>query len=221
MTAEELQLRRWVVCASGLIYWGGVLIQSRRIRKRIGRPPNLKPHGTREKALWAGWFMVILAWIGQPWLVGGTVAKPGLTLWASLLHPVSLVVGLSLVALGYAGTLWTYAVMGDTWRIGIDRKEKTELVSRGPFRWVRHPVYLLQIVMLTGTALLLPTLVSLAALVAHYFCVRLKAGDEEKHLTAVHGEAYRNYQSRTGALFPRLIRRRSARADCTAPSLDS
>ena len=208
MTAEELQLRRMIVCASGLIYWAGVLIQARRVRKRIGRSPNLRPRGLREKALWFGWFIVILAWIGQPLLVGGTVTTPGLALWPGLLHLMSLAVGLALVVLGYAGTLWTYAAMGDTWRIGINPNEKTALVSRGPYRWVRHPIYLLQIVMLAGAALLLPTPVSFATLALHCGCVLVKARDEEKYLIALHGGAYHEYRAHTGGLIPRFVRRR-------------
>jgi protein-S-isoprenylcysteine O-methyltransferase Ste14 len=210
MTVEELPLRRLAVCASGLIYWGGVLIQARRIRRRIGRAPNLRPRGAREKALWFGWFLVILAWVGQPLLVGATVTTPGLALWAWLPHPVSLALGLALVGLGYAGTLWTYSAMGDTWRIGIDRQERTALIRRGPYRLVRHPIYGLQVVMLAGAALLLPTPVSCATLALHAGCVRLKARDEEKYLLTVPGDAYRAYRAQTGGLFPRWFRRRRA-----------
>ncbi len=63
MTTEEHQLRRIVVSASGLIYWGGVLIQARRVRRHIGHSPNLKPRGPKEKVLWLGWFAVIAVWI--------------------------------------------------------------------------------------------------------------------------------------------------------------
>ena len=207
MTADELSLRRAVVCASAFIYWGGVWLQARRVRKQIGHSPNLKPRGPKEKLLWLGWFLVILVWMGQPWLVGGSVLKPALDFFPVLLHPVSLALGLALVVLGYAGTLWAYAAMGNTWRIGINAKEKNALVSHGPYRWVRHPIYLFQIVMLAGTALLLPTPASFAVLATHYFCVRIKAGDEENYLTRVHGEGYRDYLSRTGRLFPRFLRR--------------
>jgi len=195
-----------VVSASGLLYWGGVLIQARRVRRHIGRSPNLKPRGLKEKTLWFGWFLVILVWIGQPFLTGSRAAGFGLNLFAPLLHPVGLVLGLGLVVLGYAGTLWCYKAMGDTWRIGINAKEKTALVNRGPYRWVRHPIYLFQIVMLAGAALLLPTLVSFGILVFHYVCAQIKAADEERYLTGVHGDAYRDYLRRTGGLFPKLWR---------------
>lgn len=210
MTAEELPWRRLVVCASGLVYWGGVVIQARRVRRRIGRSPNLRPRGAREKALWSGWFLVILVWVGQPWLVGAAAPVPVLVLWPALLPPWSFAAGLALIALGYAGTLWTYTAMGDAWRMGINRKERTALVDRGPYVWVRHPLYLFQILMLAGAALLLPTLVSVATVAVHVLCVLLKAADEEKHLLAVHGDAYRDYACRTGGLFPRIARCRAA-----------
>jgi protein-S-isoprenylcysteine O-methyltransferase Ste14 len=206
MTTEELLLRRVVVSASGLLYWGGVLVQARHVRKQIGHSPNLKPRGSKEKALWLGWFVVILVWVGQPILVVGHTSGPALRLVASWLHPAGLVFGLVLVALGYAGTLWCYVAMGNTWRIGINAKEKTTLVSNGPYRWVRHPIYLFQIVMLAGAALLLPTPASFSILAIHYFCVRIKAMDEENYLLKVHGEAYHDYRFRTGGLFPKLIR---------------
>jgi protein-S-isoprenylcysteine O-methyltransferase Ste14 len=204
MSTEELLFRRLVVSASGLIYWGGVLIQGRRVRKQIGRSPNLKPRGAREKALWFGWFLVILAWIVHPWLVQRPPGPAGITLIAALVHPIGLALGLALVVLGYAATLWAYQAMGNTWRIGIDAREKTSLISRGPYRWVRHPIYSLQMVMLTGAALLLPTPIAFGAVALHLFCVRIKARDEEQYLLGVHGESYRDYLSRTGGLLPKF-----------------
>jgi protein-S-isoprenylcysteine O-methyltransferase Ste14 len=221
MTTEELQLRRWVVFASGLIYWAGVLIQVLRIRQKIGRSPNLRPRSQKEKALWFGWFMVVLAWIGQPWLVGAKVTNPGLAFLPALVNPGGFALGLLLVVLGYAGTLWAYVVMGNAWRIGINATETTVFVRRGPYRWVRHPIYLFQIVMLAGAALLLPTVFSFAILAVHYICVLIKAADEEKYLKTVHGDAYRGYLCRTGGLFPRWIRRRSATENKDAPGIDS
>ena len=205
MTEKEFLLRRLVCFASCLIYWVGVWAQARRVRKQIGHSPNLKPHGAKEKLLWLGWFLVIAVWLVQPLLLGSAHPKPALTFFAPLLHPVGLTSGLLLVLLGYVGTLWSYVAMGDAWRIGVDTKEKNVLISRGPYRWVRHPIYSFQIVMLAGVALLLPTPVSFTVLTTHYICVLIKASDEEKYLVTVHGEAYREYLSRTGSLFPKFI----------------
>lgn len=200
MTIDELFLRRASVAAAALIYWGGVAIHARRIRKRIGKSANLKPRTPKEKLLWFGWTFMVLGWLVQPLLV------PTAWLSAPLLTPPTLVAGLVLIILGYAATLWCYASMGDTWRIGVNRQEKTSLITRGPYNVIRHPIYGFQIVMLAGSALLLPTVFSLVIIAVHFLCVQAKAADEEAYLLGVHGETYRAYLNRTGRLLPKIFR---------------
>jgi protein-S-isoprenylcysteine O-methyltransferase Ste14 len=203
MPTDELFWRRAVVCAGALIYWGGVYVQGRRIRKRIGRSPNLKPRDTRERRLWAGWMLVILAWIAQPLLVGSKVELPGLRIHPQCLHPAGLIGGIVFTVAGYASTIWCYVIMGNAWRIGINRKEKNELVTAGPYRRIRHPIYAFQSLMLAGAVLLLPTICSVAVLLLHLICVITKARDEEAYLLGVHGDAYREFMTKTGRLFPK------------------
>ena len=199
MTIDELLLRRAIVSAAALIYWGGVAIHARRIRKRIGKSANLKPRTPKEKLLWFGWTFMVLGWLVQPLLV------PTAWLSAPLLTPLTFVAGLVLIILGYAATLWCYASMGDTWRIGVNRQEKTSLITRGPYNVIRHPIYGFQIVMLAGSALLLPTIFSLVIIAVHFLCVQAKAADEEAYLLGVHGETYRAYLNRTGRLLPKIF----------------
>lgn len=203
MTAEELFLRKAAAFGSALVYWGGVMIHARRVRKHIGRSPNLKPRGLKERLLWVGWFLVIIAWLGQPFLIRGQGSTQWIRLEPSLLNTPTLIAGLALVLAGYACTHWCYVAMGDQWRIGINQKEKNPLVTGGPYRRVRHPIYLFQVVMLAGVALLLPTVLSLAVLLVHLVCVWIKATDEETYLLGIHGEEYRAYLDRTGRLLPK------------------
>lgn len=196
--SDDFLWQRIVVSLSGLVYWGGVLVQARRVRKRIGRTPNLKPKGTKERLLWVGWTLVILCWIFQPLWVRGTGSWHGV-LWVSKHAPrMNEGVGVFLIVTGYAATLWCYAAMGAAWRIGIDEKGTSKLVKSGPYRAIRHPIYGFQMTMLMGAALLLPTWISLAILVIHYVCATIKAIDEERHLAGVFGEEYRKYMKETG-----------------------
>ena len=206
METEEFW-RRGIAFGSGFIYWTGVWVQAKRVRRHIGKSPNVKPRGTKEKLLWVGWLIVVLAWLSQPWIAGSGANSPFLRLNPSLQNPATLVLGITLTVAGYAGTLWCYAAMGDRWRMGINRQEKTTLVSRGPYRFARHPIYFFQIIMLGGVASLLPTLLSLAILVLHLVCAHVKARDEENYLLSVHGQDYRDYASRTGRFWPRMARK--------------
>jgi protein-S-isoprenylcysteine O-methyltransferase Ste14 len=200
MTLDEFSLRRLAVSAAALIYWGGVAIHARRIRKRIGKSANLKPRTSKEKILWINWAFMILGWLLQPVFLFDNKALP-----AAWLTPTTLAIGLTLIILGYAATLWCYASMGDTWRIGVNRQEKTSLITRGPYRVIRHPIYAFQIVMLLGSAWLLPTIFSLVIIAVHFVCVQFKAADEEAYLLGVHGETYQSYLNRTGRLLPKFF----------------
>ena len=215
---DDLLIRRVAVAAAGIVYWGGVLIQARRVRRHIGRSPNLKPRSTKERVLWAGWMIVVLTWILQPFLLRIQPAFQGqadtLQLWPFHfglwipdfgLHRGCMVAGIGLLVAGYLGTLWCYAAMGDAWRIGVNRAEKNALITSGPYGRIRHPIYSFQVVMLLGAALLLPTAISLGILLFHLICVWMKASDEEAYLHTVHGPAYEGYAARTGRLIPRIV----------------
>lgn len=204
MPDSYLSISRAVVFVSALVYWAGVFIQAKRVRRRIRRSPNVKPRGTKEKLLWAGWFLVVLSWLTLPFLVKTHTSSLWIRIIPSLHGHVGFVSGILLMAAGYAGTLSCYAAMGNTWRMGINRAEKTTLVRHGPYRFVRHPIYLFQVVMLTGMALLLPVPLCLIILAVHIFCITVKATDEERYLRAIHGDDYEDYVSRSGRFLPKL-----------------
>jgi len=209
MWTEDQCLRRAVVLGSALLYWTGVWAQARRVRKHTGRSPNVRPRGTKEILLWSGWMVVVLLWLALPFLARSDTPVPGLGLVTLLLRPLTLVSGVAMIFAGYAGTLWCYVAMGDAWRMGVNRAETTSLVTRGPYRLVRHPIYLFQIVILFGVALLLPTVLSLLTFGLHLLCVLVKASDEESYLLTAHSQTYSDYVASTGKLLPRRTRRKA------------
>jgi protein-S-isoprenylcysteine O-methyltransferase Ste14 len=113
--------------------------------------------------------------------------------------------GVVLFGAGLAATLWAQLAMGISWRIGVDPNERTELVTRGPFRMVRNPIFTAMGVAIAGLVFLVPNAVSLLSLallvVALELHVRLV---EEPYLLRVHGEAHRRYAASTGRFLPGL-----------------
>jgi protein-S-isoprenylcysteine O-methyltransferase Ste14 len=207
INVDEILVRRGIVLASVLVYWGGVWVQARRVRRHIGRTPNVAPQGLKERTLWLGWSLVVIAWLALPFVSQSESPIVITRLQSNLLNPVTLALGLTLVVAGYAGTLWCYSVMGDHWRMGIDREGTGNLITRGPYRVVRHPIYMFQMMMLAGTAALLPSFLPILIIVVHLVCVLIKALDEETYLTRLHGDEYRAYLARTGRLLPPLLKR--------------
>ena len=118
----------------------------------------------------------------------------------------------SAVALAVAGTLATYAsqvAMGKSWRIGVREAERTDLVSEGPFRIVRNPIFSCMLVTGAGLALLLPNVLSLVSLLCLFVAVELQVRVvEEPYLRRAHGERYAEYCLRVGRFVPGLGLRR-------------
>ena len=126
------------------------------------------------------------------------------------LAPLALTaLGGTLVALGFVGTLAAQLSMGDSWRIGVDTGERTDLVARGLFRVSRNPIFTSMLLFLAGVALLLPTIVSVAAfalaLAGLEIQVRLV---EEPYLKQTHRGAYLRYAGRVGRFLPAIGRLR-------------
>jgi len=202
MSEYELIVRKIAVFLSGIIYWSGVYINARRIKRRIGKSPNLKPSNLKESLLWSCWAVIIAGWISQPFFIN--VDSILFSFISELSYRYSIYAGVILLIAGYAGTLWCYVSMGDAWRIGIDKKDQTPLIQKGPYHYIRHPIYLFQIVMLLGVIFLLPTRFSIFILLIHFIAVIIKSSDEEAYLLNIHGEKYRDYYLRTGRFLPRL-----------------
>jgi len=120
------------------------------------------------------------------------------------------VLGLALYALGLAGTLTAQFQMGRSWRIGVDPSQRTELVHRGLFLWVRNPIYSAMFGIALGLLLLLPNWPALAAVGCLTAGLELHVRwVEEPYLLANHGEAYRRYTARVGRFIPGLGRLRA------------
>jgi protein-S-isoprenylcysteine O-methyltransferase Ste14 len=86
--------------------------------------------------------------------------------------------------------------MGASWRIGIDRSRRTELVQAGVFGVSRNPIFLGMRVTLLGLFLVLPNALSLAVLVLGEALVQIQVRLEETHLASLHPEDCAAYRVR-------------------------
>jgi protein-S-isoprenylcysteine O-methyltransferase Ste14 len=112
------------------------------------------------------------------------------------------IVGLLLLFGGLALLVAAQLYLGASWRIGIDEKAKPGLVTNGPYRFSRHPIFLAMLITFSGYTLLLPTLMSVALLAGIYFGVRLQVSAEESYLLRTYGDGYREYARHVGRLLP-------------------
>jgi protein-S-isoprenylcysteine O-methyltransferase Ste14 len=118
-----------------------------------------------------------------------------------------LVAGTVLAVVGVVLTLLAQLAMGDSWRIGVDETETTDLVTSSAFEIVRNPIFSAMLVTAVGLTLMVPNVVSLIGLTALVVALELQVrGVEEPYLLATHGDAYADYAHRVGRFVPGLGR---------------
>ncbi|TAK97054.1 isoprenylcysteine carboxylmethyltransferase family protein [Patescibacteria group bacterium] len=91
--------------------------------------------------------------------------------------------------------------LGKNWSANIVIKESHELVTSGPYAYVRHPIYSGLILMVLGVVLYVDTLGWLAFFVIFFLGAYYKARKEEKILTD-HFPGYLEYKNKVKALIP-------------------
>jgi len=114
------------------------------------------------------------------------------------------VAGVMLCALGVGLAVWSRATLGRNWGMPMSRKENPELVTTGPYAYVRHPIYGGMLIAILGTAIGLSVVwIMPFALGAVYFI--FAARREERLLMAQFAEQYPAYRKRTKMFVPFLL----------------
>lgn len=169
----------------------------RRTRRMTGRSPIIRHKSSdrplmafAERAVLASYFLLILnalffAFGYEPFVFFEEFEFPR----GELLRGAGVfVAGVSLVLLFTA-----QFQMGDSWRIGIDDRRSTEMVNRGLFRFLRHPVYLFAVLEGVSLFLIVPHAMSLVSLAALYLALSFQARMEEEFLLRRWGGRYRRF----------------------------
>ena len=79
------------------------------------------------------------------------------------------------------------------------------LVTVGPYRWVRNPMYLGHLIFLAGLAIALGSWIGAIVLAAHVVWFDRRVRQDEARLEALFGEPYRDYRARVKRWIPGLL----------------
>jgi len=113
-------------------------------------------------------------------------------------------VGLAIFALGLGFAIWARVNIGRNWGTPMTRKNEPELVTSGPYRFVRHPIYSGILAGLIGTAVALTWLwLVVAALAGTYFLYAARV--EERFMTEQFPDAYPAYKRSSKMLVPFIL----------------
>lgn len=100
------------------------------------------------------------------------------------------------LGLSSAAFVWIWIAQGqmkESWRIGFDSSERTELIQGGLFRYSRNPIFLGILISYIGFFLMVPNAFSLALGAVSYVSIQTQIRLEEGYLEEVHGKMYELY----------------------------
>jgi protein-S-isoprenylcysteine O-methyltransferase Ste14 len=113
-------------------------------------------------------------------------------------------IGLVLFSLGLAVAVWARVRLGRNWGTPMTQKIEPELVTSGPYRLVRHPIYSGILLAGVGTVVALSWLwVTVVALAGVYFLYSARV--EERYLTDQFPDDYPPYKRSTKMLVPFIL----------------
>jgi protein-S-isoprenylcysteine O-methyltransferase Ste14 len=118
--------------------------------------------------------------------------------------PILGAIGALVFASGIAVAIWARVHLGRNWGMPMSQKAEPELVTSGPYRFVRHPIYSGLLLALVGTALATNLLgLVIAVILGAYFYY--SASVEEKNLAATFPTEYPAYRAQTKMLIPFVL----------------
>ena len=188
--------------ALGLIFLGaGCIGIPRRLRadraggsvSRRGDPP---------------WFWILMILAGPPLALGciAFLIQPRWLDFARVDFPPWLrLLGVPAALAGLALFRWMFLHLGlNVTATSVPRAQAT-LVTTGPYRLVRHPMYTTVLILVAAVTLLTANAVVAASGLAMFALLAARSRVEERRLVEKFGDAYRAYQGRTGRFLPRLV----------------
>jgi protein-S-isoprenylcysteine O-methyltransferase Ste14 len=98
--------------------------------------------------------------------------------------------------------IWITKVLGDNYTQDIAIKKEHQLVTSGPFKFIRHPQYLSQILIDLGGAIATLSFILAPIAIIEIPFLFMRAAFEDKLLEKHFGESFRSYKKKTGQIFP-------------------
>jgi protein-S-isoprenylcysteine O-methyltransferase Ste14 len=171
---------------------------------------RIRSQATREKLdrRQEGWFILatlrpvgLILWMG----LFAYMINPSWMAWSSVPLPVWLRwTGAGVWVIGAGLLIWTLHSLGKNLTDTVVTRKEHTLVTRGPYRWVRHPFYVCAGLLIFASSLIAANWFIFAGIAAFLSLVVLRTRTEEEKLLARFGDDYRAYMARTGRFFPRF-----------------
>lgn len=174
----------------------------------IGVPHRLRADrvgGRVSRRVDPGWFWLLM-WLDGPLVAVGCLAfliQPSWLNFARVdLPPWVRLMGVPAALTGLALFLWMFRHLGLNVTSTSMPRDRATLVTSGPYRWIRHPMYSAAFVLIIASALLTASALVALGGIGMFALLAARSRIEERRLVEKFGATYRDYQQRTGRFFP-------------------
>ena len=132
--------------------------------------------------------------------------NPGWMAWSIVPLPIWVRwVGVGLGAISIPLLWWLFSAIGSNISETVLTKKEHKLVTSGPFRWVRHPLYSATILLFVSYSMIASNWwMMLFTSLGLVMILRVVIPREEEALVSQFGEAYEEYRERVGRLLPKI-----------------
>jgi protein-S-isoprenylcysteine O-methyltransferase Ste14 len=115
-----------------------------------------------------------------------------------------LLICVAVTILGLLFTVWARLTLGSNWSGTVTIKTNHQLIRRGPYRSIRHPIYTGMLAALLATAITQGLLSGLIGYAFVYLALFRKARREEAFLAQEFGDGFAEHRQHTGMFLPKF-----------------
>ncbi len=123
-----------------------------------------------------------------------------------LRSPIISYIGLFLFGISFIMGWFVSAQLKQSWRVGVHKNEKTELIQNGIYAYSRNPYFFSYFIMFISLFLVRPSLVTTVLVIATVTIFHRMVLIEEAYLLTIHGKEYEKYKNTTGRYIPRFVK---------------
>ncbi len=140
------------------------------------------------------WLSPLVYLINPAWMAWSKIGLPEPARW----------LGAGIGILCVFGVYWLFSSIGSGITATSATRREHRLVTSGPYRWVRHPLYTVGSALFVAFGLMADNwFIALLGLLA-FVAMAIRTPKEEANLIAKFGDEYREYMKRTGRFLPKF-----------------
>jgi len=141
------------------------------------------------------WFSPLVYLINPAWMAWSKIGLPESVRWA----------GVGFGILCVLGIYWLFSSIGSGISPTSATRKEHKLVTSGPYRWVRHPLYTVGSSLFIAFGMMADNWFVATLGVLAFIGMAIRTPKEEANLIEKFGDEYREYMKRTGRFLPKLF----------------